>query len=74
MGRLPRARGHFILRIEDIDRARCRPAFEAQLMADLEWLGLDWDEPPTRQSERIPRYDALLALPRRRTRGVCLPL
>jgi len=44
--------GRFILRIEDIDTTRCRPEFEAAIMADLTWLGLDWDEPVWRQSER----------------------
>ena len=59
------ARASFILRIEDIDRTRCRPEFEAQALADLRWLGLDWDEGPDvggpcgpyRQSERLDRYD-----------------
>ncbi len=63
------AHGAFILRIEDIDRARCRPAHEAELLRDLAWLGIDWDEGPDvggpvgpyRQSERIDRYDAALA-------------
>jgi glutamyl-tRNA synthetase len=61
-------RGTFILRIEDIDRARCRPEHEASLLTDLTWLGLDWDEGPDlggphapyRQSERLDRYDGLL--------------
>ena len=52
--------GAFLLRIEDIDRARCRPELEAALVDDLEWLGLDWDEPIIRQSERLERYDALM--------------
>lgn len=51
----------FFLRIEDIDRARCKPAYEAVLMQDLAWLGLDWDTPPVRQSERTHLYDAALA-------------
>lgn len=55
------AQGHFILRIEDIDRLRCRPEHEATLLDDLAWLGLDWDEPPTRQSERMHHYDAALS-------------
>ena len=44
--------GRFILRIEDIDTARCRPEHEAAICADLAWLGLDWDGPVWRQSER----------------------
>ena len=55
------ARGRMLLRIEDIDRARCRPDHEAMLMEDLRWLGLDWPEPVMRQSERQPAYDAALA-------------
>lgn len=51
----------FLLRIEDIDAARCRPEFEAAIEADLAWLGLDWPRPTLRQSERRPAYDAALA-------------
>lgn len=40
------AGGSFILRIEDLDRARSRPGLDAQMLADLRWLGLDWDEGP----------------------------
>ncbi len=62
------AGGRFILRIEDIDATRCRPQFEAAALADLAWLGLDWDEGPDvggphapyRQSERLDLYDATL--------------
>lgn len=53
-------RGTFVLRIEDIDRARCRPAFETAIHSDLHWLGLDWPEPVMRQSDRDMAYqDAL---------------
>ncbi|HMM20338.1 MAG TPA: tRNA glutamyl-Q(34) synthetase GluQRS [Selenomonadales bacterium] len=38
--------GSMVLRIEDLDPDRSRPAFAAQLMTDLRWLGLDWDEGP----------------------------
>jgi glutamyl-Q tRNA(Asp) synthetase len=55
------AEGRFLLRIEDIDRARCRPAFEAALLDDLAWLGLRWDEAPLRQSDRAPAHAAALA-------------
>lgn len=48
--------GAFLLRIEDIDRTRCRPDFEAAILADLRWLGLSWPEPVLRQSERQPLY------------------
>lgn len=55
--------GAFLLRIEDLDRARCRPAFVDTLYRDLEYLGLDWDEPPIFQSERDGLYtDALTKL------------
>lgn len=55
------ARGRFLLRIEDIDRSRCRPHFEAAIFEDLRWLGLAWPEPVMRQSERRAAYDAALA-------------
>ena len=37
-------RGELVLRIEDLDQQRTSPAFAQQLMDDLRWLGLDWDE------------------------------
>jgi glutamyl-tRNA synthetase len=40
------AGGEFVMRIEDIDKARSRPAFVEQMQHDLRWLGLDWDEGP----------------------------
>jgi glutamyl-Q tRNA(Asp) synthetase len=52
--------GRFLLRIEDIDPARCRPDFEAAILADLAWLGLDWDGPVRRQSEHLAEYRAAL--------------
>ncbi|GAC1440323.1 MAG: tRNA glutamyl-Q(34) synthetase GluQRS [Solirubrobacteraceae bacterium] len=56
-----RSRGaRFLVRIEDLDRARCRPAHERAQLADLERLGLDWDEPPVRQSERTAHYRRVL--------------
>ncbi len=57
------AGGRFLLRIEDIDIGRCRPAFEAAILEDLAWLGLEWDGPVMRQSERAGAYaDALARL------------
>ena len=44
--------GAFILRLEDTDRERSTAESEAQILRELEWLGLDWDEGPFRQSER----------------------
>jgi len=56
------AGGTFLLRIDDLDRARCRAAWEAQIVDDLHWLGLDWPHPVMRQSERLPRYRAALQI------------
>ena len=58
--------GRFLLRLEDIDATRCRPAFAAAILEDLAWLGLDWDWPVRVQSEHMAEYrvvlDALAAL------------
>lgn len=54
------AGGRFLLRIEDIDRQRSKPQWEAQILDDLAWLGLSWDAPPMRQSDRMPAYEAAL--------------
>jgi glutamyl-Q tRNA(Asp) synthetase len=48
--------GRFLLRIEDIDRGRARPAFEAAIYEDLAWLGLAWEKPVRRQSEHFDDY------------------
>lgn len=53
--------GRFILRIEDIDTTRCRPEFEAALLEDLAWLGLEWEQPVRRQSEHLDDYHRALA-------------
>jgi len=50
------ADGIFHLRIDDLDRSRCRPEWEAQIFDDLRWLGLRWSSPVMRQSERMARY------------------
>jgi glutamyl-Q tRNA(Asp) synthetase len=55
------AKGRFLLRIEDIDRTRCRSEFEAALIEDLAWLGLVWETPVRRQSEHMDDYAAALA-------------
>lgn len=55
-----RSGGRFLLRIEDIDRQRCRPEFERAIREDLEWLGLLWDGPVRRQSEHFDLYRAAL--------------
>ena len=59
----------FVMRVEDLDRARVLADAEARLLDDLRWFGLDWDEGPERggafgpyrQSERTERYDAAVA-------------
>lgn len=68
--------GEWILRIEDLDTARCRPEYVRQVEEDLRWLGLAWDEggsaggpdAPYFQSERTALYEAALA----RLRGMGL--
>ncbi len=63
--------GRFLLRIDDIDTARCRPEFEAAIYEDLAWLGLAWEAPVRRQSEHLDDYAAALA--RLDARGVLYP-
>jgi glutamyl-Q tRNA(Asp) synthetase len=48
--------GRFLLRIEDIDQARCKPEFEAAIYEDLAWLGLAWEIPVRRQSRHFGDY------------------
>lgn len=61
-----RSGGRFLVRVEDTDRTRARPEFEAAIFEDLAWLGLAWEEPVRRQSEHLADYakalDALNAL------------
>jgi len=54
------AGGRLLLRIEDIDRERCRPEFEAGIHEDLAWLGIAFDGPVRRQSEHLVEYAAVL--------------
>ncbi len=54
------AGGRFLLRMEDTDLERCRPDYEAGIVADLRWLGLTWDGPIRRQSPLIAAYNARL--------------
>ena len=49
-------KGKFLLRIEDTDQKRLVRGAEKQILEALSWLGLDWDEGPFRQSERLPIY------------------
>jgi glutamyl-tRNA synthetase/glutamyl-Q tRNA(Asp) synthetase len=60
--------GRILLRIEDHDRQRSRPEFEAAIVEDLAWLGFEADEPLVRQSERGAMYEE--ALDRLRARGL----
>ena len=55
------AGGQFLLRIEDLDRERSKPEWEAAIHEDLRWLGIDYPRPVWRQSERLPAYEAALA-------------
>ena len=54
------ADGRFLLRIEDIDRGRCRPAFVDGIREDLDWLGLRWETPVRRQSAHMLDYRQVL--------------
>lgn len=55
-----RTGGRFLVRIEDIDKGRARPEFEAAVFEDLAWLGLSWETPVRRQSDHVTDYrDAL---------------
>jgi len=49
-----RTGGEFLLRIEDTDLERSETRFEAQLLEDLHWMGLDWDEGPCRPGQACP--------------------
>ena len=55
------AGGRFLLRIEDIDAARCRPDYEQAIYDDLAWLGITWEQPVRRQSAHFDEYGAALA-------------
>lgn len=48
--------GQFIIRIEDTDQERSKPEFTENILDGLKWLGLDWDEGPFYQSQRIDLY------------------
>jgi len=73
------AGGAYVMRVEDLDTPRVRPGLEGEILAELRWLGLDWDEGPDvggpaapyRQSERRARYAA--ALGRLRAEGLAYP-
>jgi glutamyl-Q tRNA(Asp) synthetase len=52
--------GRMLLRIEDLDRTRCKPQFEAAIVDDLAWLGVRFPAPPRRQSEHAGDYETAL--------------
>ncbi|HZG30313.1 MAG TPA: tRNA glutamyl-Q(34) synthetase GluQRS [Ensifer sp.] len=62
------ANGRLLLRIEDIDIARCRPEYEQAIHEDLGWLGIDYEHPVRRQSEHIEAYAQALD----RLKAMCL--
>jgi glutamyl-Q tRNA(Asp) synthetase len=65
------AGGRFLVRIEDIDPGRSMPSFEAAILDDLAWLGLDWEKPVRRQSEHLAEHDH--ALDQLNRRGLLYP-
>ena len=69
--RAAEAGGTLLLRLEDIDRERCREAYADAIVDDLGWLGVAWPEPPRCQSRHFPAYRA--ALDRLAARGLVYP-
>ena len=63
--------GRLLLRLEDIDPGRCTPELERGILDDLDWLGVAFDGPVVRQSERIGAYAD--ALDRLRSLGLAYP-
>lgn len=59
-GLAQRSGGTFIIRVEDIDTKRCTPTLETAMFDDLTWLGLEWQTPVMRQSERFTLYQQAL--------------
>ena len=55
---MARQNGRLLLRIEDIDAARCRPEYEAAIYEDLRWLGIAWQQDVRRQSEHFDDYQS----------------
>ena len=55
------ASGILLMRVDDLDLDRCRPEFTAAALEDLTWLGLHWQNPVIKQSERLPLYRKALA-------------
>ena len=63
--------GRFLVRMEDTDRVRSKASYEADILEDLNWLGLSWETPVRRQSEHEADY--LAALDRLRALGCVYP-
>jgi glutamyl-Q tRNA(Asp) synthetase len=63
--------GRMLLRMENIDLARCRPEFETAIYEDLAWLGVDWETPCRRQSDHFADYAS--AMDRLERRGLAYP-
>jgi glutamyl-tRNA synthetase len=55
------AGARFLVRVEDLDRSRVRSGIEEDQLADLRAIGLDWDGPVLRQSERMGLYEEAIA-------------
>jgi glutamyl-tRNA synthetase len=55
------AGARFLMRVEDLDRSRVRPGVEEAQLSDLRTIGLDWDGPILRQSERMELYEEATA-------------
>jgi hypothetical protein len=55
------AGARFLVRVEDLDRSRVRPGVEETQLSDLRALGLDWNGPVVRQSERMELYEEAIA-------------
>jgi glutamyl-tRNA synthetase len=60
-----RSNGVWLLRLDDLDQPRVRPGAEESILQDLKWLGLHWDGPLVRQSERKGLYASVLSALRR---------
>jgi glutamyl-Q tRNA(Asp) synthetase len=52
----------FILRIEDIDYQRCKPEYEQSILQDLQWLGIEWEEPILKQNTRLSTYKEVIEI------------
>jgi len=53
--------GSFLLRIEDTDKERSKPEYTQNILEGLQWLGIDWDEEPVIQSERVAQHRAAIS-------------